>query len=256
MTSKICNIKVKNICSFLLGFYFLSASIPVFAEAPKNNIARGLIVARIETTLSSEISARIKRLTMKEGDRFKRNQTLVKFDCRLYQAQLNKVKAQLFAAEKTLHANMKLQSYKAISNLEVIVSEAQVTQAKADVALNKIKVDLCEIKAPFNGRVVKLHVAPYASVAPGTPLMDILDDSRLEMQLNIPSRWLSWVRKGTKFNIRIDETGRNYKAKVIRISAKVYPVSQTIAITATIIGKNRSLLAGMSGVAHFKLPSK
>ncbi len=252
MTNKI---QIKHVTNFLIGLYLLSASIPVFAEEP-NNIARGLIVARIETTLSSQISGRIISLTIKEGDSFKKRQTLVEFDCRLYEAELNKTKAQLFAAKKTLHANMKLQSYKAISNLEVIISEAQVTQAEADVALNKIQVDLCKVKAPFNGRVAKLHVAPYASVAPGTPLLDILDESRLEMQLHIPSRWLSWVRKGTRFKVRIDETGHTYKAKIIRMSAKVYPVSQTIAITAAILGKNKSLLAGMSGVAYFKLPSK
>ena len=255
MKNKMFQIKIKNITNVLIGLYLFGGSIPVFAEEP-NNIARGLIVARIETTLSSQISGRINKLIIKEGDSFKRKQTLVEFDCRLYQAELNKVKAQLFAARKTLYANMKLQSYKAISNLEVIISEAQVTQAEADVALHKIQVDLCKVKAPFNGRVAKLHVAPYASVAPGTPLLDILDDSHLEMQLHIPSRWLSWVRKGTRFKVRIDENGKTYKAKIIRMSAKVYPVSQTIAITAAIIGKNRNLLAGMSGVAYFKLPSK
>lgn len=249
-------INIKNVCIFLIVLGFFIAWVPVFAESPKNNVARGLIVARIETTLSSQISARIDRLTIKEGDRFKKKQTLLKFDCRLYQAQLNKVKAQLFAAKKTLSANLKLKKFKAISELEVIISESQVTQANADVAFNKIQVNLCEIKAPFNGRVVKLHVAPYASVAPGTPLMDILDDNRLEMQLHIPSRWLSWVRKGTKFLARIDETGHTYKAKVIRMSAKVDSVSQTIAITAAIIGKNKNLLSGMSGAAHFRLPSK
>ncbi len=249
------HINTLSIKYWIIG-YFLFGAYAFAEETPETAITRGLLVARTETTLSSQLSARIEKISVKDGNSFRRWRTLIKFDCRLYEAQLNKVKAQLLASEKTLSANLKLQDFQAISHLEVAVSEAEVSKAKADVALNKIRVSFCEINAPFHGRVVKLHVAPYASVSPGDPLIEILDDSRLEMQLHIPSRWLLWVRTKTKFKVHIDETGRTYRAKVIRLGAKVDPVSQTLAITAAIIDKDRHLLAGMSGVAHFTMPSK
>ncbi|MCK5522914.1 MAG: efflux RND transporter periplasmic adaptor subunit [Thiomargarita sp.] len=236
--------------------FLLSLWIPVEAQDTNSAITRGLLVARTETTLSSQISARIEQISVKEGNRFKLNQNLIEFDCRLYQAQLNRAKAQLQAAEKTFAANLQLQGFQAISQLEVAVSQADVAKAEADVELSKVHVSLCKIKAPFNGRVIKRHVAPYASVSPGDKLLDVLDDSQLEIRLHIPSIWLSSVNIGTQFKVEIDETKRTYRAKVIRMGAKVDPVSQTLLITASIIDKDKHLLAGMSGVARFELSSR
>ncbi len=243
------NYKKWVILIYLLNLWIM----PTIALDNENTIVRGLLVADIETTLSSQLNALIEKIKVKEGDYFKRNQLLVKFDCRLYQAELDKSKAQLQAAQKTLNANLQLQKFEAISDLEVILSESEFIIAKADVKLYKVRTTLCSIKAPFSGRVVKLHVAPYRSVSQGEPLIDILNDSKLEIRLNVPSKWLPAIKIGTRFKVKIDETGRTYKAKIIRIGAKIDPVSRTLPIMAAILGKDKHLLAGMSGVASFNL---
>jgi RND family efflux transporter MFP subunit len=252
----IINFVVKSFYWIIAIFFLLGSWVQVEAEEINSTVTRGLLVARTETTLSSQLSARIERISVKEGNRFKRHQVLIDFDCRLYQAQLNRTKAQLRATQKTFSANLQLQNFQAISKLEVAVSEAEVAKAEADVELSQIRVSLCKVKAPFSGRVIKLHVAPYASVSPGEPLIEILDDSRLEIRLHIPSMWLASIRIGTKFKVEIDETKRTYRAKVIRMGAKVDPVSQTLPVIAAIIDKDKHLLAGMSGVAHFKIRKK
>ncbi len=213
---------------------------------------RVLLVAHIETTLSSEINARIDSLPVKVGDRFKKGSQLVGFDCRVLQAQLSKANAQLQAARKTLTASRQLAEYKAISELELAVAEAEELKAQADVKLNQTQVGLCRINAPFSGAVVKLHTNLHAGVAAGTPLMDILDDSRLEMQLNVPSNWLQWIKVGTPFKVTIDETNTEHSAEIIRIGAKVEAVSRTVEVYAQLTGKASKLRAGMSGVAHFE----
>jgi hypothetical protein len=72
---------------------------------------------------------------------------------------------------------------------------------------------------------------------PGQALLDILDDSALELEFLVPSRWLSWLQQGTEFQVRIDETGKTYPAKVQRLAARVDPVSQSIKVNAAIHGK-------------------
>ena len=88
------------------------------------------------------------------------------------------------------------------------------------------------------------------------PLISILDDRSLEIQLYIPSWWLSWLKTGEKFSIKIDETGKTYTAEVIRLGARVDAASQSIEIIAAITGNNPELLAGMSGVASFDIPDR
>lgn len=84
-------------------------------------------------------------------------------------------------------------------------------------------------------------------VQPGQALLDILDDSVLELEFLVPSSWLGWLRVGSSFQVEIDETRKSYPAKFIRIGARVDPVSQSVKVAAAIDGKFPELIAGMSG---------
>ena len=125
-------------------------------------------------------------------------------------------------------------------------------KAKAEYALVKAQVDMCIIAAPFNGRVVKRIARPYESVNQGEPLIEILDDSELKVELYVPSKWLLWLKEDTEFTVQIDETGKTYPARMTALGARVDAVSQSIEITAVISGVHPELLSGMSGEAHFE----
>jgi len=134
------------------------------------------------------------------------------------------------------------------------VSKARAEGAAADVSLRKTQVNKCSLKAPFAGRVVKVRANPYEYVSPGQPLLEVLDDIHLNLQLFVPSKWLKWLKKDAKFSVHIDETGKDYPARVTSLGARLDPVSQTLEIRSEIEGQHPELLAGMSGTAHFTIP--
>jgi multidrug efflux pump subunit AcrA (membrane-fusion protein) len=115
---------------------------------------------------------------------------------------------------------------------------------------------MCIIDAPFNGRIIKRLAQPFESVNQGEPLIKILDDSELKVELYVPSKWLLWLKQDTEFTVRIDETGKTYPARMTALGARVDAVSQSIEITAVISGNHPELLAGMSGEARFQVPGQ
>ncbi len=117
-------------------------------------------------------------------------------------------------------------------------------------------MEQCEIRAPFDGRVVELLAHAHETVALAQPLLSILDDSHLRTELIVPSRWITWLKPGTPFTALVDETGRRYPARVKNIGARVDPASQSIKVTGEIEGPHQDLLAGMSGVAEFAEPAQ
>ena len=138
------------------------------------------------------------------------------------------------------------------TDLEVMLAgqtgpEAEAAKARAEVTLMNVSLDKCHIAAPFNGRVVEQKAREQQFAQPGQPLLDILDDSVLELEFLVPSRWLTWLKNGYAFQVRIDETGKSYPAKITRLGAKVDPVSQSVKIVAAIDGSFPELIAGMSG---------
>lgn len=208
---------------------------------------RAQLSPRRFTTVAAEIGAKVSRISVSEGGSFRVGQALVSLDCSLQQAQQQKAKAALAAAEHTFTANQRLEQLRSIGKVELSVSESEVNKARAEVQLMAVSLSKCNVAAPFNGRVAEQKVREQQYVQPGQAMLDIIDDSVLELEFIIPSHWLAWVRNGSAFHVRIDETGKTYPAKVSRIGARVDPVSQSIKITAMVDGSYKELMAGMSG---------
>lgn len=229
---------------------FVYASLFGAAQAEPAEI-RAQLNAQHTSILSSEMAAKIIQLNVQEGERFKQGDLLVAFNCAEQQAQLKKAQAVVKATEKTYEVNTRLTKLNSMSPLELEIAAAEVAKAKADIALMEAVLQKCTINAPFSGRVAERLVQRYQYVGPGVPILDILDDSQLEVTVLVPSNWLKWLKPGTEFKVFLEETQREYPVKVKMVGARIDAVSQSIKITGLITGKFEGLLAGMSGKAIF-----
>ena len=208
---------------------------------------RAQLLPRRFTTIAAEIGAKVTRLPVPEGSAFKTGQLLVAFDCSLPSAQLRKAQAELKGARQVVQSNEKLAEMDSIGQLELDVSRTAVAKADAEVGVNQTLLSKCTINAPFSGRVAEQKIREEQFAQPGQVLLEILDDSVLELEFLAPSQWLAWLKVGAPLKVKIDETGKTYPAKFIRIGARVDPVSQSLKVAAAIDGQFRELVAGMSG---------
>jgi membrane fusion protein (multidrug efflux system) len=222
------------------------------ALTDKDGRVRVQFVARNEVVVASELSAKIANLPWREGDAFRAGQQLVGFDCSLYVARRNKAQATLDAARQTLSVSKRLNELNSIGALEVQQAEAKVKEDAAELAYMQATVSKCSIAAPFSGRVAKRMAAAHQYVEPGTPLLGILDTGVLEVQMILPSRWLAWLKPGLRFTVQVDELGKSATGQVVRLGARIDPVSQSVAVTGVIEGGSGQLLPGMSGWASFQ----
>jgi RND family efflux transporter MFP subunit len=232
-----------------------SAAPAVQRSAMERQEIRAQLLPRRYTTIAAEIGAKVNRLPVPEGSAFRSGSLLVSFDCSLQQAQLQKAQADLDGAEQTFKTNQRLVELNSIGQLEVDLSKAAQGKARAEVGANRAVLAKCSIAAPFAGRVAEQKVREQQYVQPGQALIDIIDDSVLELEFLVPSRWLAWLRTGGKFEVQIDETRKRYPAKFIRIGARVDPVSQSVKVAAAIDGKFPELIAGMSGRVQIAPPA-
>jgi membrane fusion protein, multidrug efflux system len=229
-----------------------SAEFPPISAA--NPEIRAQLTARDFTTLSSESAARIDRIATRVGERFGKGDVLVVFDCAIQRGQLAKARAVLLQAEKTYAINAKLNALRSIGQLELEVSAAEVQKAKADVTVAEAAASKCTIAAPFAGITVDQKAREFQYATPGQPLLEILDDHALEIELIAPSRWIEWLKPGAQFEVQVDETGKTYRARVDRLGGRVDPVSQSIKVIGQIEGDQPGLMAGMSGRAMLSPP--
>ncbi len=215
---------------------------------------RAQLLPRRYTTLAAEVGAKVNRLPVPEGSAFRAGQVLVVFDCSVQQALLHKHQAELQAAEKTAQANETLHKLNSVGQLELDLSQAAVRRVRAELGSQQAVLEKCTITAPFGGRVAEQKVREQQFVQAGQPVLDILDDSVLELEFIVPSAWLAWLRVGGEFSVAIDETGKTYPARLTRLGARVDPVSQSLKVGAAINGRFPELMAGMSGRVDMPAP--
>lgn len=215
---------------------------------------RAQLVPRHQTQLSGEVAGRIAQMPLREGDTFAAGEVLVEFDCAAHRARLQRAIALRDRARAQAAAAVRLDRSGANSRLEVTVAQAEAAAAEAEVAAARVPVERCSITAPFAGRVVQLHAARHQFVPEGAPLLEILDHRELEVELLVPSRWLPWLRAGTVFAVRLDETGREHAVRAERFGARIDPVSQTVKLFGRIQAPSLDLLPGMSGTALIEPP--
>lgn len=212
------------------------------------------LMSRNAVTISSELSAKIARLPVAEGASFAKGQALVEFDCSSFRAQLNKAQASLGAARQLVKVNTRLAELNSIGALEISQAEGKAKESAAEVSYMQTVVAKCAIGAPFAGRVAKRHAAPFQYLNPGNPVLDIVDVGPMELRMLVPSKWLGWLKPGHRFNVQVDELGRTLTASIVRLGARIDPVSQSIPAIGVIDAPDAALLPGMSGWASVTLP--
>ncbi len=229
----------------------LNPAHPGQLAASSDNQARGILVAVDQATISSDLAGRIVEMPFREGESFKKGDLLARFDCAIYQAQLAASQAAMRAAQAELDQNQQLAQLKSVGKHAVSLSAARLAQAQAESQVYQIQVNRCRIAAPFDGQVVKRRAQAYESVAPGAPVLDIVNNRHLEINLLVPSRWLPILKSGLAFTFTPDETGTPLQARVSRLGARIDESSQTLGLTGVIETQDAALMAGMSGTAHF-----
>lgn len=218
--------------------------------------ARGVVMANSEVTFRSDLAAPISGLPIKAGSTFRNGDALISFDCGKQNADTRG--AQEFENKQLLifENRKKLKSRNAASAFEVADARADYMIAKAKTDSLKQVSRFCKIDAPFDGKVVELHAAKYETPGVNTPLITVVDDSLLELDLIVPSKWLRWLTVGSKFDFEVEETGKIYTASILRLGAKIDAVSQTIKIAGSFFTRPERVLPGMSGVARFDPPTQ
>ena len=241
-------------------------------ESSIANTRAGTVEACMRTKLSAAMGGRIEVLAVKEGDRVKKGQLLIKLWNDDQQAQSTLAMAQVDTARKRVaevctmatnaeseaqrQATLRAQGFVSNAREEQAKAEAQARRAgceaaKADVAQTQAKVSATRVEqsrtvlyAPFAGTVAKIvgEVGEYSTPSPPgvptPPAIDLIDDSCLYVKAPMDEVDAPKIQPGQTVRISFDALPKQtFPGKVKRVAPYVSALekqARTVDIEATL----------------------
>lgn len=212
---------------------------------------RGVVRPSAQAAIATHISARVVSVPFKEGEAFRKGDILIEFDCKRQHAEFASIDATRREMLAHLNSALFLKRRNAGSKHDADTARARFDKAKADSAAIQVRLEECKISAPYDGRIAVLNIHQYELPATTDPLLSIVALKHPQIELVVPSNWLTWLKMGSQFRFFVDETGNSYTGEVERIAPTVSTVSQTIKVYAKFTKATDDILPGMSGTAEF-----
>jgi RND family efflux transporter MFP subunit len=221
---------------------------------------QGSVQAVSQATVRSKLSAEVKRVLAREGDRVTVGQTIAEFDTAQLRAQLaernaalESARAQLATTERTRQANAQLVKQNFISQNAFDTADsahqaqlAAVAAAKAQLDLTQLQMGDSVVRAPLSGTIAKRYVQPGEKVGFDAPLLAIVDLAQLEVQAQAPVSDVPQIRTGMAANVEIEGlAGRVFTGRVERINPSTEPGTRTINLYVSLANEGSLLKAGM-----------
>jgi membrane fusion protein (multidrug efflux system) len=220
----------------------------------------GSVQAVTQATVRAKLSAEVKRVLVREGDRVKAGQVVAEFDTAQLRAQLaersatyESAKAQLATTERTRQANALLVKQNFISQNAFDTADsahqaqlAAVAAARAQLEQTQILLGDAVVRAPISGTVAKRNVQSGEKVAFDAPLLSIVDLAELEVQAQVPVSDVAQLKSGMPAQVEIEGiAGRKFAGRVERINPSTEPGTRTINIYVSLPNEESLLRAGM-----------
>lgn len=207
----------------------------------------------------------VQKIFVKLGDRVTQHQALVQYDnievgelsgeYRRLIAQLNKEKAQLTVAGRSLERAKSLIKAEAISQRELDVRQAEYEQAEAAVASAQADVAAVEqklrrygisgsalqtetvqvvLRAPFAGVITKFSVAPGVQVGPENELFTIVDTSSVWAVADVFEKDIADVAARGACTVSVPSYSSTFQGQIADVSDYLDPSTRTSKVRCVV----------------------
>jgi len=225
----------------------------------------GTAKATQEVNLSFRVGGPLITFPVNVGDRVKEGDILATIDPRDFEIDLNNAQGKLDKAQANAkraqadydrELNILKQDAGATSQAAVDRREDLRDQANAEIKSLQAAVDAASdklsythLKAPYDGVVVETIVENFETVLPRQEIVRLLDDSWIEMIVNIPENLISLVPNLEKILVRFDSFPNHVlEAEVKEVGTEASKTTRTYPVTLIMEQpKDITILPGMAG---------
>lgn len=218
----------------------------------------GNFIPKQELNFLSENAGRVSKIYVDEGDHVTKGQVIARIDAEIINTDRETAQAALDNAvrDEARYSS----SFKTGGVTQQQLDQAKLATKNAQLRLQSStrKVSDANIKSPINGIINKRYIEVGAFVnTQGTQMFEIVDVSKLKLQVNVNESQVASLNVGDKAQIKSNVfPADNFSGKITFIAAKAdATLNFPVEIEVDNNHKN-TIKAGMYGTAIFKFPAQ
>ena len=206
----------------------------------------GMVEPWESLVILAEVRGMVKEVLVEEGRHVKQGDLIARIDTSDYENTINSITAAYNLASINLKRFSGLHEQEIISQSEIDKIKAEVQSLEADLAIAKVQLERCFIKASISGIVNELPAKKGLYLAVGDPVATVLDIERIKVNVGIPESDVDAVRKINEFEITIEALG-NKEITGTKYFLAVAPESlaQVYRLELEVENKSEEILPGM-----------
>ena len=219
----------------------------------------GSLLAVNRATLKAEITGRVTRVAVQEGDAVAAGALLGAIDEDDYvlgvqaaEAQLAQARAQALQAKRDKdRADLLLEkrsiTRQAAQQAETAftATQASVQAAESSLGLAKLRLKKARLTAPFAGQVARRLVQPGEMLAPGQPAFEVVDNRKLEILADLPAEVMTQVKVGQSASFSALGLDHPVRGRVTQVSPSLNPDGRTLRVRLEVANPGNELKGGL-----------
>lgn len=208
--------------------------------------ATGEVEAIQSIELRPEVSGRLARILAREGTEVRRGTPLFKVDDAELQAEVRRLEAERDLAEQALARTRELLERNASSTADLERAEATARSTRAQLELQRTRLERTVVRAPFSGIVGERLVSLGDYVTPATSLTSLQTVDPQRASFEVPERYAQELAEGQTVSFRVAAiSGREFTGTVDFVDPRVQLPGRTITVKAVVENPERLLRPGM-----------
>ncbi|MBN2754663.1 MAG: efflux RND transporter periplasmic adaptor subunit [Candidatus Goldbacteria bacterium] len=172
-----------------------------------------------EVDVAPKISARVIKKIKDAGETVKAGETVAVLENTIVQAQRQGAYSAYNTAKASYDRLKELYASASVSKQQFEAAEAQYNQARAAYITADEMLKESQVKAPWDGVIMEVHVEEGELVSPNTPVFTLGDMNTAKVTIYMPLIDMSRVKLGSAALVKIDAyKDKVFKGSVSRIS--------------------------------------
>lgn len=198
------------------------------------------------TTLSFAAIGTIRNINVKVGDRVAKGQLVGSLDDSSLRNAYDIAQATLNQAQDAYNRFKLLHDAKALPDIKWVEAQNALSQAQSAAAIAKKALSDANLYAAQSGYVAEKMADAGMNVAPGMPVVRIVDIDPVNVSISIPENEIADVSKSASANIVVSALGgKSFVGALTEKSVTANPLSRSYYVKFKVANPGGELLPGM-----------